>query len=214
MTHFVMNNYSQIIDISVPLYKGMPVYPGNPEFERKELKSATGDSVISHMELGTHTGTHLDAPRHVITESVGIDEVDLSHFVGPCRVIDCVGDTVSVTRETLESAQIIEGDRILLKTNNSLRGFDHFYEDYTFLSPEAAAYLAEQKVVLVGIDYLSIKQRGSKDNRPHTNLLGKGIPILEGIDLSHVVAGSYFLVVLPLKIQNGDGAPARAILMR
>lgn len=209
-----MNTVTEIIDISLPLYKGMPVYPGNPEFERKELKSATGDSVISHMEIGTHTGTHIDAPRHVISDAKGIDEIALDHFVGPCRVIDCIGDVVAVTRETLEAEQIIAGERILLKTNNSMRGFDHFYEDYTFLSPEGAEFLAEKKVTLVGIDSLSIKQRGSKDNRPHTHLLEKGIPIVEGIDLSHVQAGSYFLVVLPLKIKSGDGAPARAILMK
>lgn len=205
--------YNQIIDISLPLYQGTIVYPGNPSIEIEETTSLSG-SVISKIVFGSHTGTHIDAPKHVVTGGESLDQISLETFVGDCRVIDCTKDEISVKRQTLENQNIQKGERILLKTNNSLRGFETFYNDYIFVSPEATAYLAEKEVSLVAIDYLSIKQRGSKDNSPHTNLLGKNIPIIEGIDLSKVEAGEYFLVLLPLKFMNIDGAPARAILLK
>ncbi len=207
-------NYSQIIDISLSLHKGTIVYPGNPSIAIEEMQSATGGSVISKITFGSHTGTHVDAPQHVIRGGESLDQIPLETFVGNCRVIDCTKDEMSVKRETLESQNIQKGERILLKTTNSIRGFETFYDDYIFVSAEATEYLAQQEVSLVGIDYLSIKQRGSKDNSPHTNLLEKNIPIIEGVDLSKVEAGEYFLVLLPLKFMNIDGAPARVILMK
>ncbi len=178
------------------------------------MQSATGGSVISKITFGSHTGTHVDAPQHVIRGGESLDQIPLETFVGNCRVIDCTKDEVSVKRQTLENQNIQKGERILLKTTNSIRGFETFYDDYIFVSPEATEYLAEQQVLLVAIDYLSIKQRGSKDNSPHTNLLSKNIPIIEGVDLSKVETGEYFLTILPLKFMNIDGAPARAILMK
>ncbi len=207
-------NYTQIIDISLPLHKGTIVYPGNPSIEIEEMQSATGGSVISKITFGSHTGTHVDAPQHVIRGGEPLDQIPLETFVGNCRVIDCTTDEVSVKRETLEKQNIQKGERILLKTTNSIRGFETFYDDYIFVSSEATQYLAEQEVSLVAIDYLSIKQRGSKDNSPHTNLLEKNIPIIEGVDLSKVESGEYFLVLLPLKFIDIDGAPARVILLK
>lgn len=207
-------NYTQIIDISLALSETTIVYPGNPSIEIEEMQSATGGSVISKITFGSHTGTHVDAPQHVIRGGESLDQIPLETFVGNCRVIDCTKDEVSVKRQTLENQNIQKGERILLKTTNSIRGFETFYDDYIFVSPEATEYLAEQQVLLVAIDYLSIKQRGSKDNSPHTNLLSKNIPIIEGVDLSKVETGEYFLTILPLKFMNIDGAPARAILMK
>lgn len=207
-------NYSQIIDISLPLHQGTIVYPGNPAIEIEEMGSAASGSILSKITFGSHTGTHIDAPKHVFSEGKPLDQIALEHFVGPCRVIDCTQDEVSVNKETLENQNIQKGERILLKTTNSQRGFNTFYEDFVFVSPEAAAYLAEKEVALVAIDYLSIKQKGSKDNTPHTNLLSKDIPIVEGVDLSKVEADEYFLVILPLKFMDRDGSPARAILMK
>lgn len=207
-------NYSQIIDISLPLHQGTIVYPGNPAIEIEEVGSAASGSILSKITFGSHTGTHIDAPKHAVTGGKPLDQIPLEHFVGTCRVIDCTQDETSVKKETLENQNIQKGERILLKTTNSQRGFNTFYEDFVFVSPEAAAYLAEKEVALVAIDYLSIKQKGSKDNTPHTNLLSKDIPIVEGVDLSKVEADEYFLVILPLKFMDRDGSPARAILMK
>jgi len=183
-------NYSQIIDISLPLHPGTIVYPGNPQIEIEEIKSQSSGSVLSKITFGSHTGTHIDSQKHVVTGGKPIDSIALETFVGPCRV------------------------RILLKTSNSSRGFETFYDDYVFVSPEASRFLAEKEVALVAIDYLSIKQRGSKDNTPHTHLLEKNIPIVEGVDLSKVEPGEYYLIILPLKFVNIDGAPARAVLLK
>ena len=207
-------NYTQIIDISLPLHEGTIVYPGNPNIEIEPMPSATSGSVISKIVFGSHTGTHIDAQKHVVEGGKPLDQISLETFVGNCKVINCTGDTESVKKETLEKSNIQKGDRVLLKTMNSDRGFETFYDDYVFVSPEAAAYLSEKEVALVAIDYLSIKQRGSKDNTPHTNLLAKNIPIIEGVDLSKTEAGEYFLVILPLKFMDMDGAPARAILLK
>lgn len=207
-------NYSQIIDISLPLHTGTIVYPGNPAIEMEEIKSESSGSVLTKIAFGTHTGTHIDAQKHVIEGGKGLDSVSLETFIGPCRVIDCSKDEESVNVLTLQNASIKKGERILLKTSNSDRGYEAFYDDYVFVSPLASKYLAEKEVVLVGIDYLSVKQRGSKDNTPHTHLLEKNIPIIEGIDLSKANAGNYDLIILPLKFMNIDGAPARAVLLK
>lgn len=207
-------NPSRIIDISVPLKPGMTVYPGNPTLEIEELKSETSASTISKITLGSHTGTHLDAPKHVFDDGSGIEIYSLKVFVGPAKVIDCTQETLSISRETLENASIEKGDRILLKTTNSGRLQEPFFPDFIFLSPEGAQYLAEKEVALVAVDYFSIKQKGSKDNRPHTELLSKNIPIIEGVDLEHAEPGDYFLSAFPLRFDALDGAPVRAVLMK
>ena len=207
-------NYSKIIDISIPLSEKTIVYPGNPKIKIEEIKSEASKSIISQITSGSHNGTHIDAPRHAITDAKSIDELSLDIFMGPCRVIDCMGDTSSISRDTLESHSVLNGERILLKTTNSLRGYDEFHPNFVYLSPEGAEYLAEAGAILVGIDYLSIKQKGSQDNRPHTLLLEKDIPIIEGIDLSQVEPGEYILVAFPLKYVGIDGAPARVVLLK
>jgi arylformamidase len=180
----------------------------------EEIKSETSGSVLTKISFGTHTGTHIDSQKHVIDGGKGMDSIPLETFIGPCRVIDCSNDKEAVSVVTLQDANIQKGERILLKTTNSDRGYEEFYDDYVFLEPLAAKYLAEKEVVLVAIDYLSVKQRGSKDNTPHTYLLERNIPIIEGIDLSKAEAGEYDLVILPLKFMNIDGAPARAVLLK
>lgn len=205
--------YSKIIDISIPINKHTVVYPGNPAVEIEELKSQSSGSIISKITLGTHTATHADAQKHVIERGKPLETIPLDTFIGECRVIDCTEDNEFVSLKTIEQANIQQGERILLKTHNSIRGFSTFYEDFIYVSPEAASYLAE-RVSLIAIDYFSIKQKGSKDNRPHTAFLEKNIPIIEGIDLSSVEPGVYTLVALPLKLTDIDGAPLRAILLK
>jgi len=207
-------DYSKIIDISIPLTEKTIVYPGNPQIEIEEFKSEASNSIISKITSGSHNGTHIDAPRHAIDNGKSISDLPLDVFMGPCRVIDCTGDASAVLKDTLETHAILEGERILLKTTNSLRGFDEFHPDFVYLSPEGAEYLAEAGVALVGIDYLSIKQKGSTDNQPHTLLLEKDIPIIEGIDLSQVTPGEYTLIAFPLKYIGIDGAPARVVLLK
>lgn len=204
---------AQIIDISLPLFEGMPVYPGNKVTTIQTIHSLSGHSQLSNLELSSHTGTHIDAPRHVFNKGRSIEGLSLERFYGICRVLDLTAYDAFIPRHALEEAKIQANERILLKTKNSQKGFTIFDKEYVYLASESAKYLSERDVWLVGIDALSIKQQGSKDNSPHETLLSKGIPILEGLNLNKVVAGSYTLVAFPLAFQGIDGAPCRAILL-
>lgn len=202
----------KIIDISLPLSRGMVVYPGNPKLRVATLRGNTSD--LSEIMMGSHTGTHVDAPRHVFKRGRGVGELPLQTFIGPCRVLDMTNVFAAITVSDLQPHRIRASERILVKTKNSKRGFKKWRDDYIWLAPEAAEFLAKKKIALFGIDALSVKERGSPDNRPHTALLSRHIPIVEGLDLSRVAPGRYFLAVLPLKFMGLDGAPARAVLLR
>lgn len=204
----------RIIDISLPLKTGMINYPGNPALEIETSKSFTGTSFISKITFGSHTGTHIDAPAHAAQDGAGIDEISLERLIGNCRVLDFTNVDESIKVADLENKNINTGERILVKTKNSIRGFESFYEDYIYLESDAAKFLADKKIILFGIDYLSVKKKGSTDNRAHTELLSKGIPIFEGLDLSKVEEGEYFFIGLPLKFTGLDGSPTRAILVK
>ena len=209
-----MFGLKKIIDVSVDLNNKTVIYPGTPELQIKSLKSPTTGSELSKITLSSHVGTHLDAPRHALKKGKTIDQINLATFIGACRVVDSTKSRRSISLDDVKKIKPKKGERLLFKTSNSKRGFTMFYEDFIYLSPEAAKYLAENKVSLVGIDSFSIKQKGSKDNRPHTELLSKNIPLLEGINLSKVNAGVYYLVCLPLKFIGIDGSPCRAVLLK
>lgn len=207
------NNYQdkEIIDISLSLSEKTITYPGETPFERVEKSGET--TVSSKLTLSTHSGTHVDAPSHAFFDQ-SVDQFEISHFVGDCRVVDATTFDVSIPASFVESLDVKHSEKILFKTQNSLRGFDTFREDFAYLDGDTAELLATKGVSLVGIDYISIKQFHGKDQRPHTAFLEKGIPILEGINLSEVEPGEYTLIALPLKIKDGDGSPTRAILLR
>ncbi len=205
----------KIIEISLPLNNNTPVYPGNVplsvSIHKKMPEYATTLSAIS---FGSHSGTHIDAPAHAVEGAATLDKIPLENFIGQCRVLDFSKETgEAVSKNFLESKKIQSGERVLLKTKNSVRGFKEFYDDYVYLDGDAADYLSSLAVTLVGIDSLSIKKRGGTDHRPHTSLLAKNIPIIEGLDLSKVAEGEYELICLPLNFTGIDGAPARAVLI-
>jgi len=201
---------ARIIDISLPLSPTSIVYPNNPSVVFQSQK--TQSNVITEITFGSHSGTHIDAPSHAIPEGVSIDELPLHTFYGKARVLDVSGSQERITVSDLEVKNIQQGERVLLKTTNSSRGYEEFFPDFVFLSPEGAEYLASKDVLLVGIDSLSIKQKGNPDNSSHTLLLSKNIPILEGLDLSLAPEGEYELFCFPLKFIGIDGSPVRALL--
>ena len=201
----------RVIDISLSLHKNTIIYPGNPEVNIKTIKRKT--STHSEIAIGTHTGTHVDAPKHVFENGAGVDKADLNKVVGKCRILDMTHIKEAIGVDDLKKEKVKKGERILVKTRNSQRGFEKFYDDYVYLGGEAAEFLAQKKISLFGIDYLSVKKRGGQDNRPHMELLKNGIVIFEGLDLSKVKPGKYFFVGLPLKFKGLDGSPARAILL-
>ncbi len=202
---------TKIIDISLPVHPSMPIYPGNQATEFKTIIKPSG-SRLTTITIDSHAGTHIDAPSHAgLNES--IDIYSLEAFYGPCRVIELL-NTPLITVGDLIDKHIKNGERILFKTDNSTRGFEAFHETWTALSSEAALFLAEEHVALVGIDWFGVKQKGALDNIAHTALLEKGIPILEGLDLEAAEAGEYTLVAFPIAYQGIDGAPTRAILIQ
>ncbi len=204
------------IDLTVGIRHEMVHYPGDPGVELRQTKHLDrGDpATVSHLSLGVHTGTHVDAPVHFIGGAPGVDEFPIDAMVGPARVIEVL-DKEICTAQDLAAHDIRSGERLLLRTNNSHRcwNVDAFVEDYAHLDTSAAKMLADRRVRMVGIDYLSIG-RGNEGPEVHRILLGAGVVIVEGLDLSRVDAGVYDVVCLPLKILGGDGAPARVAVRR
>lgn len=208
-------NYSdkKIIDISLPLSNSSIVYPGNvPLSIETHAHMPDATTHLSKITMGTHTGTHIDAPMHAVIGGDTLDQIPLENFVGKCRVVDATHRGPGESVKIVDIGEVFAGDRILIKTSNSIRGFKEFYEDYVFLDGDTAEWLSTKGVILVGIDYISIKQKGSKDQRPHTSLLEKNIPIIEGINLNHVSPGYYEMICLPLNFIGVEGGPARIIL--
>lgn len=203
------------IDVSVPLHTGMVHWPDNPPVSiERELNMDRGDVCnVSKMSMGVHTGTHMDAPIHFIHGGIGIDQMPLTAAIGRARVIE-IGDTVSIKPGELAGHDIQRGERILFKTRNSARCWqsDDFVEDFVYIAHEAAQYLAALGVQTVGVDYLSVGGSHVDGPETHQALLGGGVWIIEGLNLSQVEPGDYDLICLPLRIVGGDGAPARAIL--
>jgi arylformamidase len=203
------------IDISVTIKAGMAHWPDNPEIKVDKMLSMDRGDVcnVSVLSLGSHTGTHMDAPLHFIANGKSLDKMPLDATIGPVRVIE-IKDKVAVTAAEIASCKFKPGERILFKTRNSTKSWktDNFDEDFVYISKEAAALLAKAKIRTVGIDYLSVGGFRKDGVETHHALLGAGIWIIEGLNLSKIKPGKYELCCLPLKVLNSDGAPARALL--
>lgn len=210
-----MNAEKNWIDISVPVRNGMVHWPGDPAFKiDRALDQAKGDTAtVSHIDLGVHTGTHMDAPLHFIQGGATIDQIPFTAVVGPARVIP-IADRVSIKPEELVPHALLRGERVLFKTFNSEYAWDteQFVEDFVYISREAARYLAEIGIQTVGVDYLSVGGFHTDGAETHQALLGAGIWIIEGLNLRNIEPATYDLVCLPLKLMGAEGAPARAIL--
>jgi arylformamidase len=206
-------------DITVPLTNEMPTYPGDPGIQISDwFTIANGDAAnVTHLKLGAHTGTHVDAPAHFIEGDARVESLPLEALIGKAQLI-VVPETLLSINRTLVAEQLKPNvSRVLFKTRNSSFWHDHpraFRQDFTYLELETAQFLVQQRVQLVGIDYLSIEQFGQKQHETHLALLSHGVVILEGLDLSGVLEGLYELICLPMRIRSGkgDGSPARAVL--
>jgi arylformamidase len=204
------------IDISVPLKAGMVVYPGDaPVRITRTSDTARGDvATVSRISMGLHSGTHIDAPLHLFEGGLSIDRLPLQRLIGTARVIAAEGAS-SIDAAELKSHPIESGQIVLFKTRNSALGrLGRFCPEYVYLTPSAAAYLVEARVRAVGIDYLSIDAFGQHGLEAHSLLLRGSIPIIEGLDLSPVGPGLYEWICLPLRIEGGEAAPARAMVRR
>lgn len=196
-----------------------PVYEGNAPLQfRFMLDMRKGDPVtLSAFSLGAHSGTHIDAPMHFIRDGAPIDKVPLDALIGSARVIDIPDNVQAIDAAELNRHGWKGAERVLFRTRSARRGWmssPTFHHDFAYVAPDAAQLLADAGVKLVGIDYISAEQYAAKAPRTHQILLGKGIPIVEGLMLDSVSPGDYDLIVLPLKVAGHEGAPARAVLRR
>lgn len=202
------------IDVSVAIRNGMIHWPGDPPVKVGLAESiARGDPAnVTHLDLGAHTGTHVDAPRHFFEDRAGIDSMPLAAGVGPARVVE-IFDPLKVSAEELGRHRPRRGERLILKTRNSERRWadEPFDERFVHLAPGAARLLADSGVRTVGVDYLSV---GGLDDGEvtHRVLLSAGVWVIEGLDLSAIEPGDYELLCLPIRLAGADGAPARAYM--
>lgn len=207
----------KIYDISISLSSTMPTYPGDPTVSIEPvLQIAKGDAAnVSRLSFGDHSGTHLDPPVHFVPGGKTVDQLDLNVLYGPARVIDLTHVEKAITADDLERAKLPKrAVRILVKTRNSdLWDRSGFQKDFVAFAWDAAQWIVDHGIKLVGIDYLSAESFGVSEPKTHRILLGAGIIIVEGLDLRNIAPGNYTLACLPLKIKNGDGGPARAILI-
>ncbi len=207
----------RIHDISIPISSTMPTYPGDPAVSIEPvLQIAKGDAAnVSRLSFGDHSGTHLDPPVHFIPGGKTVDQLDVNVLYGPVRVVDMTRVEKAITAQDLERAKLPKrAVRILFKTRNSeLWDRPGFQKDFVAFAWDAAQWIVDHGIKLVGIDYLSAESFGASEPKTHRILLGAGVIIVEGLDLRNIASGNYTLACLPLKIKNGDGGPARAVLI-
>lgn len=205
-----------IYDVSVRIDNTMPVWPSDPPVQLRRTPHVSRDKShtvqVTSIEMGSHTGTHIDAPWHFIPEGRKLDEIPLDALIGPAEVIEIPG-VRSIGLEDVRGRNWSGAERVLFKTENSSHwGDGAFYEEFVYLEPEAAEFLADAGIRLVGIDYLSIDRFKSAKHPTHFVLLGRNIVILEGLNLNRIPPGRYNMVALPLNLRDADGAPTRVIL--
>jgi arylformamidase len=207
---------ARLIDISVALEQPLPSWPGTSGHRtRRSLSIEAGDKAnVTELEMDVHAGTHVENSLHFLADGQPLSAVALERLIGPALVVALTG--WAITPQLLEAAGIPAGtSRLLIKTSNSAlwHAADlSFRTDYVALTADAAAWLVEHGVDVVGIDYLSIQRYGD-DPETHRILMRAGVVIIEGLDLSEVVPGPYQLICLPIRLASAEAAPARVILM-
>jgi arylformamidase len=210
---------TQIWDITVPYRTDLPLWPGDPAPSMTMMKcQEEGHRCnVTRLDAGVHFGTHLDAPVHFIDGGKGVDELDIHVLVGPSVVAE-IPDVTEITPDHLAALDLpADTKRLLLKTKNSSLWEEPnhpFVTNFAALTADAARWVVESNIKLIGIDYLSIQLFADTDSTTHNVLLSDEVIIVEGLDLRAVMPGTYQLTCLPMKLVAADGAPVRAILTR
>ena len=209
-----------IVDVSLPISPELLTWPGDPGIDiEPSARIARGDAAnVSLLRLGSHTGTHGDPPVHFIEGAAGIDAVPLDVLIGDAFVADARGLMGEVGAAELDGLGVPAGtERLLLKSDNSALWREErpaFPSSYVCLAPDGAEWCVARGLRLVGVDLLSVEAAHAPGHPVHVSLLSAGLAIVEGLDLGMVEPGPWRLAVLPLRVRDGDGAPARAVLQR
>lgn len=200
----------KVYDVSSPIFTGMPVYKNKPEKQPKQTTNTNGYVTETRLELDVHTGTHVDAPLHMVVDGETIETLPLEKLVGPCKVFDLTAVEDRITVKDIEGLDIGKDDFLLFKTKNSFD--EEFNFDFVFVAEDAAAYLAEIGVSGVGVDALGI-ERSQEGHPTHKTLFASGVIIIEGLRLKDISEGEYIMCAAPLKLSGVDASPARIVLM-
>ncbi len=213
-----MASFTEVLDISIIIKRGMQIFPGDPPFEHRKVSSLAGGDVaeVSAFEICAHTGTHLDLPAHFIAGQPTLESLPPDNFILPALLTDN-GESESVGPQTIINSGARAGEALLIRTTNSRCGVltgSEFRRDYVYLTPDAAAVCMELDLALVGMDCFCVDRFGNDDYPSHKILLSAGILILEGIGLAGAEPGRYTLAALPLKISGAEASPVRAVLLR
>jgi arylformamidase len=207
----------QIHDVTLAFSTDLPCWPGDPSptVERIQDMDAGDACNVTRLDSHLHFGTHVDAPIHFVADGSDVTEMPLDVLMGPARLVE-LPDVDAITADVLDDLGLEAGvKRLLFKTRNSDLWNDPgqgFRTDYVALTPDAARWVVEHDIRLVGVDYLSVERFGEPDHATHHALLEAAVIIVEGLDLRAVGAGDYGLVCLPMKVAGADGAPARVVL--
>lgn len=201
------------IDISLPLIAQLAVWPGDTPFHFSLSSKIDGENIanVGMLTMSTHTGTHIDAPFHVDNKGKQVHELDLDLYIGTAQIIDA-SQLTSIGAKELAEYNLEQTQRLLIRTNKLDRDLYQFPAQITHLRPDAAPYLAEKGIRLIGVDTPSVDSLDSEDLKTHHALFHHGIHILENIRLDHVHMGICELSAVPLALQNGDGSPVRAVI--
>jgi len=210
----------RFIDLSQSLYDGMPSYPSDPPFRIEPFRTMKEHGVrVSRLELGTHQGTHLDAPAHFYADGVTVDEIPLKRFFGPAVLVDLApGEALAaktpITPEMLSHhrEKFEAGGKVIIRTGwERMVGKEGYFTDLPSLTLEAAQWIAETKIGLLGVDLPTPSKIAGR--AVHYALLAKGteIILLEGLVNLHLLPERFTLVAFPLPLRGGDGSPVRAV---
>lgn len=199
----------KMYDVTGSIYEGMTVYKDKPEKQPKLNRVTNGYVSETRIELDVHTGTHIDAPLHMVVDGDTFETVSLDHLIGTCKVVDVTNIESGVSKMDLEKFDLKKDDFVLLKTKNSYE--EAFDFDFVFLAADGAEYLTEIGVRGIGIDSLGV-ERSQEGHPTHKTLFAHKVIIIEGLRLKEVEAGEYFMVAAPLKLVGTDASPARVLL--
>lgn len=201
----------KIYDVTAPIYEGMPVYKNKEEKQPKITTVTNGHVTESRISLDVHTGTHIDAPLHMINDGDTIETIPIEKLIRPCKVFDLTNVEEKITKEDIEHLPIEKNDFILFKTKNSYD--EEFNFSFIYVAECAAHYLVEKEIAGVAIDALGI-ERAQEGHPTHRTLMSNGIIIMEGLRLKEVPEGEYLMIAAPLKILGTDASPARVVLVK
>lgn len=196
-------------DVTAEVYEGMPVYKNKEEKQPKFQTVTNGHVTETRLSLDLHTGTHVDAPLHMMNDGETMETIPLERLVRPVKLFDLTHVNDGITKEDIVDLPIEKGDFVLFKTSNS---FDEAFNfEFIYVKEDAARYLAEKGIDGVGIDSLGI-ERAQEGHPTHRTLFQNDIIVMEGLRLKDVEAGQYFMVAAPLKVIGTDASPARVLL--